>query len=117
MLTYMNNEVENYVSGYPTEIIEMYNKLRGLIYESTTDEIIEKLWSKLPSYYVGNRFVRLIPFKNHINVEASSALQYKHELSGYKFTPKGMLQIYIDQPVPTECMKAIFNDTLTEQEA
>lgn len=32
--------------------------------------IEEKMWAKIPSYYYGEKFVRIIPFKDHINVEA-----------------------------------------------
>lgn len=55
----------------------------------------EKLWAKLPSYYIEDKFIRLIPFKDHINIEAKSILQYKKELKEFKITLKGMLQIYI----------------------
>ena len=30
------------------------------------------MWAKLPTYYVGESFVRLIPFKDHINIEAKA---------------------------------------------
>jgi len=56
--------------------------------------------------------VRLIPFKDHINVEACAAIKYKQELTGYKITPKGMVQIYVNQTIPTEVLKQIFSKTL-----
>ena len=97
---------------YPREIVALYGQLRQLVFESVSREIEETLWAKLPSYYVGERFVRLIPFKDQINIEALAAIQHKEELSGYKVTPKGMLQIFVNQQIPTEVLMRIFAETL-----
>jgi len=58
--------------------------------------------------------VRLIPFKDHINIEAQAVIQHKEELSGYKITPKGMLQIYLNQDIPTNALKKIFAESLAD---
>lgn len=108
----MNEQVKNYLDKYPSEIIDMYNNLRKMIFDSVSCEIEEKLWAKLPSYYVGEAFVRLIPFKDHINVEAQAVLRHKEELACYKITPKGMLQIYLKQDIPSELLKQIFAEAL-----
>ena len=108
----MNEQVKNYVDKYPSEIIDMYNDLRKIIFDSVSCEIEETLWAKLPSYYVGESFVRLIPFKDHINVEAKAVIQHKEELARYKITPKGMVQIYLKQDIPCEVLKQIFAETL-----
>ena len=70
------------------------------------------MWAKLPTYYVGESFVRLIPFKDHINIEAKAVSTNMEMLSGYKITPKGMLQIFINQEIPTNVLKKIFIETL-----
>lgn len=64
-----------------------------LIHKSTSQSIDVKLWAKLPSFYVGNNFVRLIPFKDHINIEAKAVIFHKDELPGYEITPKGKWNI------------------------
>ena len=64
----MYKGVKDYIEKYPSEIIDMYNILRTIIFDSVSYEIEEKLWAKLPSYYVGDSFVRLIPFKDHIKI-------------------------------------------------
>ena len=69
--------------------------------------MVETLWAKLPSYYAGESFVRLIPFKDHINIEASAAIKHKEELEGYKITPKGMVQVYLKQELPSEAWKEL----------
>ncbi|MGN0350921.1 MAG: DUF1801 domain-containing protein [Roseburia sp.] len=108
----MNEQVRDYINKYPSEIIDMYNDLRKIIFDSVSCELEEKLWAKLPSYYVGESFVRLIPFKDHINIEAQAVIQHKEELACYKITPKGMLQIYLKQDIPYEVLKQIFAETL-----
>lgn len=108
----MNKEVQEYVEKYPIEVKELFGKLRNLVLDSVFDDIEEKLWAKLPSYYVGENFVRLIPFKDHINIEVKTMMQYKDELVDYKMTPKGMLQIFVGQEVPEELLLKVFNESL-----
>ena len=108
----MEKEIKEYLNKYSTETNNLYMKLRDLVYLVASCEIEEKLWAKLPSYYVGEKFVRLIPFKDHINVEARKIVDYKGELEGYKITPKGMLQIYVGEDIPMEVLMRVFRDTL-----
>ena len=108
----MNEQIKEYLDKYPSEIIDIYKVLRKLIFESSPSEPQETLWAKIPSYYVGDSFVRIIPFKDHINVEAKAVREHKEELSDYKVTPKGMLQIFIKQEMPVDVLKKIFSKTL-----
>ena len=108
----MNEQVKIYIDKYPSEIIDMYNSLRKIIFDSISCELEEVLWAKLPSYYVDEAFVRLIPFKDHINIEARAITMHQEELEGYQITPKGMLQIYLKQEIPSEVLKRIFAETL-----
>lgn len=108
----MNEQVKDYIDKYPREIVDMYLNLRQMIFDSVSGKPEETLWAKLPSYYVGDSVVRLIPFKDHINVEAKAVMQYAGELAGYKITPKGMVQIYLKQEIPYEALKQIFSETL-----
>ena len=108
----MNEQIKEYLEKYPSEIIEIYNTLRKLIFDSAPSEPQETLWAKIPSYYVGDSFVRLIPFKDHINIEAKAILEHKEALSEYKVTPKGMLQVFIKQEIPEDILKKIFAETL-----
>lgn len=108
----MNETVKEYLNQYSAELRELYTQLRDIVYDSIPQEIEEKLWAKLPSYYVGDFFVRLIPFKDHINIEASAISLHIGKLDGYKTTPKGMLQIYIGQVIPSNILKQIFAETL-----
>ena len=108
----MNEQIKEYLEKYPSESIEIYNTLRKLIFDSAPSEPQETLWAKIPSYYIGDSFVRLIPFKDHINIEAKAVLEHQEELSGYKITPKGMLQVFMKQEIPENILKQIFVETL-----
>lgn len=110
----MNEQVKAYIEKYPEEIVDMFMALRQLVYDSVSADVAETLWAKLPSYYAGDAFVRLIPFKDHINIEAKAAILHKEALSGYKFTPKGMVQIYLKQALPSESLKQVFSETLLQ---
>lgn len=109
----MNEQVREYVSRYPEEIAALYGELRQIIHDSVPSVPEETLWARLPTYSVGGAFVRLIPFKDHINIEARAVLQHREALADYKITPKGMLQIFLQQRIPHDVLKQIFAETLT----
>ncbi len=106
----MDEHIKAILDKHTTEITELFIKLREIIY--SVAEPTETLWARLPSYCVGERFVRLIPFGDHINIEAVAVKDHTEELHGYKITPKGMLQIFVGQEAPTEILWEIFKETL-----
>lgn len=110
----MNEQIKSYLEKYPEEIADMFTAMRKLIYDSVSADIEETMWAKLPSYYAGEKFVRLIPFKDHINIEATAVITHKNELEEYKITPKGMLQISLKQNIPSDILLQIFAETLGE---
>lgn len=109
----MNEEVKNYIERYPKEVVDIFIRIRNLIL-SIDEKIEEKMWAKIPSYYIEESFIRLIPFKDHINIEAVKIIEYQKELEEYKITPKGMLQIFINDKIPLEKLKIIFIETFNK---
>ena len=110
----MNQEINEYLKNYPLEIITLFKEIESLIYQ-TNVSIDAKLWAKLPSYYYNDQVIRLIPFKDHINIEATGIVKHKDELTDFKITPKGMLQIFLKQNIPYEILKIVFTETLLSQ--
>lgn len=108
----MNTDIQDYIKKYCIEIQSLFVELRELIILIVPYEIEEKLWAKLPSFYIGEKYIRIIPFKDHINIEAEVILEHKHQLQQFKITPKGMLQIYLNQDIPENVLKEIFYKTL-----
>ena len=108
----MDKRIKEILNRYPREISDLYDNLRQIIFDCSEEGPVKSLWAGMPSYYVGERFVRLIPFSNHINIEAKAVLDHKDKLCDYKITPKGMLQIYLKDEIPTSVLKCIFKETL-----
>jgi hypothetical protein len=105
-------ELQEYIKKYPEKIQSLFSELRRLILQSVSEEVEERLWAKIPSFYLSERFIRIIPFKDHVNVEAGAIIEHKHELGQYKLTPKGMLQLYPGQTIPEEVLRSAFTKTL-----
>lgn len=110
----MHHDIEVILNKHSEELQSQYLELRMLLISSVDVAAEERLWAKLPSYYVGENFVRLIPFQSHINVEAKCIIQQKDELTDYTITPKGMLQIRSDQDIPADTLASVFKKTLCE---
>ncbi len=108
----MNQEFEKYLEKFDEETIKRFVMLDELVHDSTSETVEEKLWAKIPSFYVGDHFVRIIPFKDHINIEAKAILSHKESLNEFQITPKGMLQIKHTQTVPVEEIKMIIRESL-----
>ena len=108
----MKSDIYNYIDNFEELTKERFNIIYKIIYESTSQDINEKLWAKLPSFYVHDKFIRLIPFKDHINIQSKAILTHKEELSEYKITPKGMLQIFHNDKIPYKLLKIIFKESL-----
>ncbi|MDE5545839.1 MAG: DUF1801 domain-containing protein [Anaeroplasmataceae bacterium] len=104
---------EEYIQKYPVEIQEIFYTIVELVKRSVSS-LEERLWAGLPSFYVDSLFVRVIPFKNHINIEALALEKYKNHFQDYKFTPKNMLQIYVGQSIPSELLVKVFSESLTK---
>lgn len=105
---------EEKTSKYPIEIRDLFSRLNDLIF-AAVPTVEARLWGGLPSYYVGELFVRLIPFKDHINVEAAALQSCKAMLSDYTFTPKNMLTISAGQIIPADILKDVFVQTLSNK--
>ncbi len=110
----MNGEIQSYILKYCDDIQSLFIKIRKLIIQSVPYEVEEKMWAKLPSYYLGDKFIRIILFKDHINIVAKAIMEHDEQLKLFKITPKGMLQIYLEQDIPEDVLNSIFNKTLIE---
>lgn len=108
----MNQDLSAYMENYADDVKDLFHLLYETIFRACPFEIEEKMWANMPSFYCGKRFIRLIPFKNHINIEASAIENYLDALDGYTITPKKMLKVGVGQPVPTHVLELVFRDTL-----
>ena len=105
--------LEEKLNKLPIEIKAMFLEIKELIYE-VMPNLVECLWAGLPTYSTSKeKFVRIIPFKDHINIEALALDVYKTDLRDYKFTPKNMLQIYAGEIIPKDILYKVFKETLS----
>lgn len=111
----MTEEVKNRLTPFSPEIQEKFLAIRAIVLESSPEPLEELLWANLPTYRRGKRFVRIIPFRDHLNVEAARIRNYTDELTGYTLTPKGMLQIGLKEELPTTILKRVFQETFETQ--
>lgn len=102
---------EEKIAKFSTEVKTMFESVAGLVMQAAPNAEA-RMWAGLPSFYVGEAFVRVIPFKDHLNIEAAALLNYKEQLDGYKFTSKNMLQIFVGQPVPSNILIEAIAKTL-----
>ena len=107
----MTQAIEEYIDKYPEEIVRLFMTIRDIVFSIENISVEEKMWAKLPSYYYGEKFVRIIPFKDHINIEAEGLSRHASEFEECKFTPKGMLQIQVNQVINFDVLKTVFSDT------
>ncbi len=108
----MTQEIGQYLERYPAEIVQLFTEIREIACSLDGITVTETLWAKLPSYYCGEKFVRIIPFKDHINIEAAGLSRNAEQLSAYRFTPKGMLQVKAGQKPDSAILKKAFTETL-----
>jgi len=106
----MNEQIAQYLEKYPAEVTALFLTLRQLIYDVAPVALTETMWAKLPGFSSGDSFVRLIPFRDHINIEAKTLIFHREELAGYPFTPKGMLQLYPKREVPVSVLTQVFSE-------
>lgn len=109
----MDERVAECIAALPEGARQLFSDLRELLL-TTLPDVEEGVWARLPSYYRGDKFLRLIPFRDHINIEARAINAHRNALAGYKITPKGMLQLFVGEEVPLEVLTAVFTDTLTD---
>lgn len=107
----MKNLVKEYVDKLPVEVAEIFDNVKQIA-ERSASNVQETMWARLPTYSTEKGFVRLIAFKDHINIEAKAVTEHVQQLAHYKITPKGMLQLFVGQAIPTETLQQIFEETL-----
>jgi uncharacterized protein YdhG (YjbR/CyaY superfamily) len=106
-----NLEISKYIDKFEGTKKERLAVIRNLIHESVP-EIKEKIWARIPSFYIEKEMIQILAFKDHINIFANQIINNKDALSKYKITDKGTLQIYDKQDIPMEILEKIFIDSV-----
>lgn len=106
-----NDEVTAYFMKFGFEKAARLESIRALIHE-IVPEIQEKLWTGVPYFFTKKASIIIRVFGDHINFNARDVVKYCNELSAYKITPKGMLQIYDNQEIPRDALRKIIYSSM-----
>lgn len=101
-------DVEEYLSVFPEEIIELLQTLRTAIKEAAP-EAEEVISYNMPAYRYHGILVYFAGYKNHIGFYPGSSLineVFKKDLVKYK-TSKVTIQFPLDQQLPIKLIKKI----------
>lgn len=102
------NEIEHYISDFPTEVQEILKKIRAIIEEFAPDAI-ENMAYGMPAYKTqGKPLVYFAGYKSHIGFYATPTghEQFSSELSKYK-QGKGSVQFPLNRPIPFDLISRI----------
>ncbi len=105
-------EVSDYFASYGVEKEKRLESIRNIIHDIVPD-IKEKMWTKVPCFYIDRTTIVIRVFNDHINIFVDEVFQYKDELLEYKITPKGALQVFDNQVIPFETLSKIFRACFT----
>lgn len=107
--------VDEYISGFPTEVKNTLQELRHAIIQAApkAEEVISY---NMPAYKFYGILVYFAAHKHHIGFyPGSGAITgiFKDSLMGYK-TSKGTVQFPLDKPLPLRLIKEIIKFRLKE---
>lgn len=101
MTTAQPNNIDEYISGFPSEVQEILEQVRKTIKE-TEPALEEKISYAIPTFTLNKaNLVHFAGFKNHIGFypAPSASESFKKELSVYK-KGKGSVQFPLNKPMP-----------------
>jgi uncharacterized protein YdhG (YjbR/CyaY superfamily) len=111
------NEVDKYIEGFPDEVRDILQTIRGIIKESAAGAE-EKMAYGMPGYKThGRPLVYFAGYQNHVGFYATPTghRQFEKELTQYK-QGKGSVQFPLGKPVPYSLIKRIVEYRVKENE-
>ena len=109
--------IDEYISGFPRDVQEILNELRGTIKKAAPDAE-ESISYDIPAFKIRGRvLIYFAGYKNHIGLYPAPRGKeaFKEELSLYK-GGKGTIQFPLSQPMPLQLVARIVKFRLKENE-
>ena len=99
--------IDQYISGFPTEIQILLEQVRATIREAAPDAK-EAIKYAMPTFVLNGNLVHFAAFRNHIGFYPvpSGIVAFKEELSAYK-NGKGSVQFPFNRPLPLDLIARI----------
>ena len=101
------NTIDAYIAGFPKEVQEILQKIRGIVKHAAPDAE-EAIKYQIPTFVLHGNLVHFAAFQKHIGFypTPSGIEQFKDDLSAYK-NAKGSVQFPLDVPMPYTLIKKI----------
>ena len=105
MKTATPNNIDDYIAGFPRDVQETLQKIRGIIKDAAPDAK-ETIKYRMPTFEVHGNLVHFAGFEKHIGFYPTpSAIEaFGSDLSGYK-SAKGSVQFPLDKPLPSALIR------------
>lgn len=111
----MAKTLNQYLVEYPLESQNRYHQVKDLI-NSIEPDITPYMWGGVPTFQRGNHYVRIIVFKDHLNINTSIGISVKELNPTYIITPKGMVQIFHHESLDIDWLKTLFQTVYYKDE-
>ena len=100
MKTTTPKNIDEYVAGFPREVQETLQKIRGIIRDAAPDAA-ETIKYRMPTFVLHGNLVHFAGFQQHIGFypTPSAIKQFSDELAGYE-SAKGSVQFPLNRSVP-----------------
>ncbi len=100
-------DIDEYISGFPSDVQEILEKIRLTIREAAPDAE-ETINYQIPTFTLKGNLVHFAGFNKHIGFyPAPSGIEkFKLELSEYE-SAKGSVQFPLDKPIPYDLISQI----------
>ncbi|MDR0416842.1 MAG: DUF1801 domain-containing protein, partial [Propionibacteriaceae bacterium] len=110
------NDVDAYIAGCPAEVQTRLQTIRSIVKE-LAPQATERICMRVPTFDLnGGWLIHYAGFAKHIGFypQPSGIAAFADRLKGYK-TSKGAVQFPLDQPLPTDLIRAITAYRVAEQ--
>ncbi|CAN5405609.1 DUF1801 domain-containing protein [soil metagenome] len=108
MNTTKPTSIDEYITGFPSEVQHILVKIRNTIKEVTPDAG-EKISYGIPTFTLNNTYlIYFAAYKKHIGIYPAPIEKeaFKEDFSSYK-TGKGTVQFPLDKPIPFDLITKI----------
>jgi len=102
------NEIDAYISNFPTDVQERLNIMRNIIRE-IAPQASERICMKMPTFDLSGKWlVHFAGYAKHIGFypQPEGITAFQEKLSEYK-TSKGAVQFPHNKPLPVDLIKEI----------
>ena len=101
------NDIDQYITGFSSEIQAILQEIRAII-KKAAPEAQEAISYQMPTFKMNGNLIHFAAFKNHIGVypAPTGIEQFRKELSAYK-GGKGSVQFPFSLPMPYDLISRI----------